>query len=410
MTADAAPDLPRRPGGLAPTANRGDFLRAVMGELWPDSGQLQSGRRVRAGQRFALLPRASHPKVAVPLQPRSAAAAVLRHNEDTATGIERLLLRLAATLAPVGFLEYWPGQVGYERSGTQSLAAFLAEMLGQELCIAVYTSEPRSNRKPVIQIISQGQTIGYAKVGVNGLGDELVRAEVQALRELGMAQLRQLTVPKLLYGGQWRGHEVMAQSPLPGSGGVGKEKLAQVMVEVAECGGRTRVDPQDNSYLDGLGSRFAALATARGGKMTAILQTIITSPPSRLDLGAWHGDWTPWNMAVGAEGIVVWDWERYRSGVPVGFDALHYCLQEAIARSGLDPLAAARYLFTRSVELLQPFGVCAANAVAVTQLYLLEIGARYDADRQYLTGSRLGDLDTWLIPALTEPVVMRSRL
>ena len=47
----------------------------------------------------------------------------------------------------------------------------------------------------------------------------------------------------------------------------------------------------------------------------------------RLAFGAWHGDWTPWNMASTAGGLLVWDWERFATGVPVGFDALHYWLQ-----------------------------------------------------------------------------------
>ena len=47
--------------------------------------------------------------------------------------------------------------------------------------------------------------------------------------------------------------------------------------------------------------------------------------------GAWHGDWVPWNMARHGDEVLLWDWEHYEEGVPVGFDALHF-LRKAAAQ------------------------------------------------------------------------------
>src|SRR5690606_19279441 len=53
-----------------------------------------------------------------------------------------------------------------------------------------------------------------------------------------------------------------------------------------------------------------------------------------LTLGAWHGDWTPWNMAWDGTQVLLWDFERFATGVPVGFDRVHYALQVVLRDRG----------------------------------------------------------------------------
>ncbi len=55
-------------------------------------------------------------------------------------------------------------------------------------------------------------------------------------------------------------------------------------------------------------------------------------PHTVLDFAAWHGDWSPWNMAWRDRKVQLWDWERFKTGVPVGMDRLHYVLS-ALART-----------------------------------------------------------------------------
>ena len=77
-----------------------------------------------------------------------------------------------------------------------------------------------------------------------------------------------------------------------------------------------------------------------------------------LTFGAWHGDWAPWNMASTERGLLVWDWERFTSGVPLGFDALHYRLQSRPGAGHRDPLTAAPPP-RGAPALLAPFGISA---------------------------------------------------
>ena len=124
----------------------------------------------------------------------------------------------------------------------------------------------------------------------------------------------------------------------------------------------------------------------------------------RLTFGAWHGDWAPWNMRPLADRLLVWDWERFTIGVPVGFDALHYDLQQRISTQS-DGADAVRQTLAaapgpaRAVRGHQP------AAVRVTALlYLVDLAARYLTDRQAEAGARLGVLGSWLLPVLLSTV------
>ena len=103
-----------------------------------------------------------------------------------------------------------------------------------------------------------------------------------------------------------------------------------------------------------------------------------------------------------ADGLLVWDWERFAPGVPVGFDFLHYRLQSDVVRRRRPPAEAAAACVRDAAACLAPFGVPAGEARLVAVLYLAELSARYLADRQAEAGARLGRPGTWLIPAIED--------
>jgi len=122
-----------------------------------------------------------------------------------------------------------------------------------------------------------------------------------------------------------------------------------------------------------------------------------------LRYGSWHGDWAPWNMANLADALLVWDWERFAQGVPLGFDAVHHELQRRIQASG-DATAAVEATVRRAGELLTPFGVDPGARELTALLYLVDLATRYLTDRQAEAGARLGVLGTWLLPVLIRRV------
>ena len=117
--------------------------------------------------------------------------------------------------------------------------------------------------------------------------------------------------------------------------------------------------------------------------------------------GSWHGDWRRTNMAVGASGCSVWDWERFATGVPVGYDALHLFLMSR-SSSVHDLTSLPADLFDNAERLLRPFGVSGRAESELTAAgYLLELAGRYLDDNQSRTGARLGSVGDWLLPFLS---------
>ena len=200
-------------------------------------------------------------------------------------------------------------------------------------------------------------------------------------------------------------HEVLVQSALPvwqPRVALTAPRLATAMREVAACCGTRRSQLRESGYWTRLHGRLTAIAEHADGLalLDAAGRIVDSAGKVELTLGAWHGDWAPWNMASLADTLLVWDWERFTPGVPFGFDALHHALQRRIS-STPDAAAAVNDMVQQAPELLLPFGVVHRKAVEVTALlYLIDLAARYVADRQAEAGARLGVLGSWLLPVL----------
>ena len=123
-------------------------------------------------------------------------------------------------------------------------------------------------------------------------------------------------------------------------------------------------------------------------------------------VGAWHGDFTPWNMSRHGSRLLLWDWERFETGVPHGMDRVHYAVN-TIARargfgvgSVLDGLRAGA---TGDAEV--DLTVAAAYLAALATRYLLgaqEDGGEVIADRADLVLSILSELTLHLAPVSQE--------
>lgn len=389
--------------------HRRAYLDEVVAELW--SGHHVSTDRDAVGESYALVPSGRRPVVMIPRRPRRVAAAVLRNYKASADRRTHLRLRLYSLGARFGLADLLPHRITISSTRpTHSTTAndigkHLGLALGRDVVLAVYTSPPRANRKTVLQVLTpDGQTFAFVKIGTNDLTRALVRREADALERLANASLVSVEVPQLLHRGTWRGFELLAQRALAGSTNstMSQSGLADSMMEVAGVNGLISHSAATNPYLDGLRSRMESVTPQPyGSELMSLLDEVVHSAADRMvTLGSWHGDWTPWNMTTDGVKALVWDWERFESDVPLGFDALHYNLQGALVRGGLEPRAAVRDMMGKSEELVAPFGVRPDTAQLTARLYLLELGTRYAQDRQAEAGSRLGLLETWLLPEL----------
>ncbi|MCW2612495.1 MAG: hypothetical protein QOC93_4158 [Actinomycetota bacterium] len=381
------------------------YLRSLVPVLWPPPASVHIGAR-RAGddRTYVLVPSAGNPKLLVPAGSRRAGAAAVRRATEHRTARARARTAVLAGLFRTGAAGTVFGQrLSVRAPHGDTIEDHLAAVLGRPVVLALHIGPARANRKPVFQVLDEaGEPLGFAKVGVDPLTRRLVADEAEALRMLAGHSLRGVEVPAVLHHGSWNGAEILVQSALPvwlpRAADDGTRRVA-AMVEVAGVAGVTE-QPVRGPYTDGLADRVDALGDRPGGAALAGALAAAVTTAVTLPTGCWHGDWNAGNLATLADRVLIWDWERFDSGVPLGYDALHLDLQTAITVRRVPADEAAASTVVRAAELLAPFGVPVEAAPVVAALYLVELGTRYLADGQAEAGARLGRLGEWLLPVL----------
>ncbi|MFI7072684.1 hypothetical protein [Micromonospora sediminicola] len=390
---------------------RAAYLPELAAVVWPEP----AGPTLRrGGAGYAVVPSAARPRLLVPAGSRRAAASAVRHSTEAVGTKARLRRSLLATAFRTGL-----GRLAFRdrlqvgaTGGT--LEEHLAEVLGRPALLSVHIGPARANRKPVIQLLDDhGRPLGYAKLGVDPLTRGLVDAEAEVLRRLATVDLPGIVVADVLHHGAWGPHALLVQSALPvglprATPAAAAEREREAMVAVGRCLGVDRRPLAGSGYADRLAAEVEALGDRpETARLRAVLATVVGLDPT-FDLGAWHGDWNGGNSAALADGrMLVWDWERFAAGVPVGYDALHRRLQTAITKAGVEPTTAARELLGGAAGTLAPFAPPAGTEDLVAVLYLVELAARYLRDRQAEAGARLGHVAAWLLPAVEDHLATR---
>ncbi len=380
--------------------------------LAPGRGRARTGAAAAAGPEvteFALVAGIHRPPLMVPAERRPAAAAVRHHSRPRSAaarvGVKVLCLGLGAGLGGAALR----GRVRISApTGADNIEGHLKTVLSHDLTVSMYLGPARANRKPVLHLLGPGGVpAGFAKIGVNPLTRSLVRAEHDSLVRLAQARLTHITIPEVLHYDSWHGLEVLVLTALPAwlpPRPLPKARLVAAMTELARVGGLRREPLAGSRYLCQLRARLAA--TDQGPEQAALSSAldILTARDGQemLTYGSWHGDWSPWNMASTSAGLLVWDWERFTAGVPLGFDALHHWLQTSVATPRSDPRAEAASCLDRAPGHLAPFGVGSPQARLTATLYLTDLATRYLTDRQAQAGVPLGAPGTWLIPAIAQ--------
>ncbi|GAA3723653.1 hypothetical protein HDA32_000671 [Spinactinospora alkalitolerans] len=392
------------------------YLTDLAEVLWPCGGLLGRGGectgphetrvpdpRGASVREYLPVPSAHNPRVILPAANRYAAvrgisAFAQRHSFKERFRAALLSTAFASGVAPLLLRDRL--RVG---SGP-TIEQALSEALDREIVIAIHVGPPRANRKPVLLLLTPGgRTIGYAKVGVNPLTSRLVSAETSALRRLADSRLRDITVPRLLHSGDWNGRPLLVQEALPVGDQTDRPTRRQLLRCVTQISGLEPIRERRisaSAYRSVLAGRITALGNR--AEAPALRATLARLPDVRVPFGAWHGDLTRWNIASTPRRAFVWDWERLTMDVPVGFDALHYELNESV-QVGVHP-GVHRWLDSGSRLLRDPLmsgvGLRPDSVSTVMALYLIDLATRYLQDRQAEAGGRLAAVDDWLLPAL----------
>jgi hypothetical protein len=336
------------PGSLPATARA---LLDTVASFWPEA-QVRIGRS-RPGEAdvaFPVVPDLRRPRMLLPAARGPATGSLLRFS--TALGARETATRLAtaAVARTLGPRALGADQV-VVRGGGDSLAGHLADLLGDPVSFSVTIGTARANRKPILQVFApDGRCVAFAKVGDTAVASGHVLGEADALRRIEGRLGEEFEVPRVLSLTTWRGQTVLLITPLatrpqdPRHAGRAPVAEMQSFTEAfAEGSAALPEVPQWaglRATVDGLADRALA------GEFGAGLDRIeALAAGAELPVGAWHGDWTAWNMARRPGVLQLWDFERFATGVLSGLDPFHYTLNHAVRAAGLGvdvALAGAR--------------------------------------------------------------------
>ncbi|SEG46808.1 Phosphotransferase enzyme family protein [Thermomonospora echinospora] len=376
--------------------------------LWPGARVEPSGARDGgpARREFVFLPDADRPRLLLPAGLPGAAAAALRRYSHDLGPAQRISRSLTATAVRTGLPERaLRDRLRVVGGDGESVEERLGGLLGRQVVVSVGLGTVRANRKPILHVLTPaGEPVAFVKVGDNPTARGLIAAEAAALERLAGLSPPGLSVPRVLHHGDWQGLGLLVLSPLPTSA-LGwrprRNPPVAAMRALAGAAGIERAALEDSPYWTGMRQVPARLAdTAVAERLAGVIERIGARHGARkLDFGAWHGDWTPWNMAWHRGVLQLWDWERFAVGVPFGFDLLHYRLQEAARLSARSPYEAWP---DGAPALLEPLGASVSGGAgrATVELYYLELCARYLLAAQEPIGDPLREQSRRLLDLL----------
>jgi len=325
-----------------------------------------------------------------------------RHDARRRDAVARRILETAVASRALALLPVSRLHVG-PRAG---IVEHLASLLERPVRVGVLLGSDRPNRKPVLRVFSaEGDTLAFLKAAEDPVG-ELVRAEARALQTIAAAgqQAALLQLPRVLHTGRWKGLELLLLSPLEASQARGTDddpELAAAL-EVAELTGR-----RERSVLD-LAAELHARThrwpdTPQLDRVTRHLDLLVERAGQRiLQVGAWHGDWSPWNIGRHRGRLQAWDWERFADGAPIGYDAVHHRAQ-LLWRDGTPAAACLPALLAAARDLLVLADRSEQDADIVVALYQAEILLRYLQDQS--PGAAPRPRTRWVLDQLDVPSV-----
>ncbi len=367
------------PGGWA-----GHPLLDTVASLWPTARvSLVPGRRAPGPKELIYVPNADDPRLLVPAGHRRASAAALMRFNHYLPLKDRIRRVIAAGGLRVGAERLLAHRIALaeREAAPDSIETYLSGVLGEEVVVSLGIGQVRANQKPVLEAFNaEGRCLAFVKIGDTPLTRDLVKVEARALRGVGARCWSLLTVPTLISLGSWRSFEVLVMSTLPVSARPAVRRPvtvppARAMRELARVFHEGDQLVAYSGHLERLRAGVTQLADAEAAATYAAALDRIAERHAHtvLDFAAWHGDWTPWNMAWRRRRVQLWDWERFDTGVPVGMDRIHYVLSALARTEGFTDRTILRALeLPTAREYARP-----TQQEAVGLLYLATIAGRY---------------------------------
>lgn len=391
---------------VAPTAtpsSAADLMKVVQ-QLWPEGllDEVTADEDAVASVSYAFVPNRSAARFLVPLSNRVSAGSTLRKYSASLTVGEiaqRTAMAFAFRLGGSSVLRDRVTVLGEHGS----LRACLSQWFGQPVTFSISIGTARVNRKPVLQVFdSSGRTLAYAKVASTVQVVEDVQSEAETLVTVEHDLPREIVAPRVLGTLTWEGSYVLLLSPLqismwqPVRGRLSPpvrqmQLLNEAFAEPDQFLAQVPMWQRMLLDCDGLADGPARETLA------ALMAEIDARSESRpMRVGAWHGDWTSWNMARGRRGkVLLWDWERFETGVPAGMDHSHFLVNAAVREAGF----SARTILS-AFDGLHPAGQHTTASDLMIGCYLARLALRYTEGAQGPGGHLIAPRAEILVDAL----------
>lgn len=343
-----------------------------LGELWwrnvlagPD-GELKEQDPKQAGggsvEKYVVLPRLSDPRVVVDQDCSAGLSDSVERMISTRTA-NSLLRQVGERVSPLAAKKN-PSWFVFSDAELGTLRQHLSDVLDEHVKISVSVGPPRVNRKPVVRCYRGVELVAVAKLGPDPHTSLMARNEATWLEKLAQSPIEGVRTPALLHAGSYGESDLIVMESLDLVDDTGV-KLSEMPLEAMATFYSSHFDAgstlSDSSWWKILKKRVGVLSTP----LSATVERLESDPYfGELDVSAWHGDFSPWNVGRTTDGtLAMWDWERATIGVPTGFDLLHLHYQYG---SGLNGATLS----------LAEFGVRAGHHRLLKGLYLLELCAR----------------------------------
>lgn len=376
--------------------------------LWPGPEDTLTVRRMPAARAKAgthswwMLPSAGRPRFFVPVDSPGGWRVVARSGAGgRADQVQALASRLLRTgvgkVLPMDRLE----------AKDRGIEQHLEQVLGRQVRVGVRLGRVRADRVLVLQVLAaDGATLAFAKLGSTEISDAGLAVEAGHLRRVVDLAPTGVSAPTLLHEGNWAGRHLLVMSAVDGQPMPAADELPAVpMRRLAEAAGTVKSTLAESDFMTRMRSDIEQVREKEVRDALADHLDVIAAHfgDATLWFGAWHGDWVPWNMARHGDEVLLWDWEHYEEGVPVGFDALHFRGQQLrnADRKHLDRGEENWWAERRS--LLGRLDVPAEAADLTAVLYLLRVNVRFVIEGQSdqdVSPRRVG----WALPLLARTV------
>lgn len=260
---------------------------------------------------------------------------------------------------------------------------------------AVFCGTPCVHQKLTIQISLGQKILGYCKISDNKDVVELFCRESLLLRELDNAGVN--NVPKILYIGEWRnGVHMLLQTTQKTNrsqvihewGQLHDDFLSDMAAKSKQC-----LFFEETDYcrtLNELSSHLDWLPTDEDKVLVrkALVKVFKKNEHKMVEYGAYHADFTPWNMFEEQGKLFVFDWEYAQMTYPPMLDRYHFFTQTAIFEKHWQAKEIMEY--TQSAE---------GNWIDtnVYKLYLLDVIARFAIrEKGNISGDVAHSMNIWI--------------